>query len=253
MNIAYSLESNDSYKFQGQTATLSFYARAGSNFSASGNLINPVVAYGTGIDQNAYLNGFTNQAYLVNTTVSITTSWVRYSYTFSIPSTATQLATWFVSSPTGTAGTNDYWDITGVQLELGTVATPFSRAGGTYQGELAACQRYYQRISADASSSIAAIALGFGTATTNGCALIPTKISMRIVPSVSYSALGDFYFSDLIASANYTPTSIAISGIRSTTTNVFVNFGFASGITTGRFYSVQANVTTGYFDMNSEL
>jgi hypothetical protein len=38
--------------------------------------------------------------------------------------------------------TSDYWQITGVQLEVGTVATPFEHR--SYGEELALCQRYYQ-------------------------------------------------------------------------------------------------------------
>lgn len=41
------------------------------------------------------------------------------------------------------AAQNNYWQITGVQLELGKVATPFEYR--SYGEELALCQRYYQR------------------------------------------------------------------------------------------------------------
>jgi hypothetical protein len=39
------------------------------------------------------------------------------------------------------ASTSDYWQITGVQLEVGSVATPFEHR--SYGEELALCQRYY--------------------------------------------------------------------------------------------------------------
>ena len=41
--------------------------------------------------------------------------------------------------------TSDYWQITGVQLEVGQVATPFEHR--SYGDELAKCQRYFQQLS----------------------------------------------------------------------------------------------------------
>jgi len=40
------------------------------------------------------------------------------------------------------ASATDYWQITGLQFEIGSVATPFEYK--TYGQELAACQRYFQ-------------------------------------------------------------------------------------------------------------
>jgi hypothetical protein len=74
--------------------------------------------------------------------------------------------------------------ITGLQLELGTVATPFERR--LYGAELALCQRYYQNYT---SASVSAIQVnGYGAAA--GATILqnwnfPT---MRIVPS--YSIIG---------------------------------------------------------------
>ena len=52
-----------------------------------------------------------------------------------------------VTGQTNVVATNGAtWYITGVQLEVGTQATAFSTAGGSYGAELALCQRYYQTI-----------------------------------------------------------------------------------------------------------
>ena len=55
------------------------------------------------------------------------------------------------TSVVGTSGATFY--ITGVQLEVGTQATQFTTAGGSYGAELALCQRYYLSGKQDVSIS----------------------------------------------------------------------------------------------------
>ena len=57
----------------------------------------------------------------------ISTSWQRISYSIAIPSTATEIGFYWQANVAGTAGANDWFEITGVQLELGSVLTNFSR------------------------------------------------------------------------------------------------------------------------------
>jgi hypothetical protein len=60
------------------------------------------------------------------------------------------------------SSTNNYWQITGVQWEVGDVATPFERR--PYGTELALCQRYYEQITGSVSEQRAfATATGFSS------------------------------------------------------------------------------------------
>jgi len=141
-----SLETANSLPYAGKTVTLSFYARAGANFSAASNRLGVYLISGTGTDQGWISPGYTGTAYPINNqTATLTTTWQRFTFTGTVATTATELSSFFFYEPLGTAGAADYYEITGVQLELGSVATAFTRAGGTIQGELAACQRYYQK------------------------------------------------------------------------------------------------------------
>jgi hypothetical protein len=120
----------------GQTATLSFWAKADSARSV-GVYFNQV--FGSG--------GSTSVNTQIGSNFTLTTSWVRYTATINVPSISGK-----------TIGTNSYvqlfWaatiasgftvDLWGVQLEVGSIATAFQTATGTVQGELAACQRYYE-------------------------------------------------------------------------------------------------------------
>ncbi len=139
------LETINSVQFAGKTVTVSFYARAGANYSNPNSQVELALIYGTGTDQSIR-GGYTGQTVLFDQYPVISTSWQRFSYTATVPTTATQLGLKFQQpAVTGTAGAADYFEVTGIQLEAGSVATPFKRAGGTIAGELAACQRYYRK------------------------------------------------------------------------------------------------------------
>lgn len=151
--LAQSIESLNSVPYAGKNVVLSFYARAGANYSSLGSSLTVSVVSGTGTDQNVS-NGLTGQASVLGGNVALTTSWQRFTITGAVSASANQLAVSFYYNPTGTAGASDYFEVTGVQLEEGTSATPFRRAGGTIQGELAACQRYFIRYGGESLYSL---------------------------------------------------------------------------------------------------
>jgi hypothetical protein len=159
--LSYMLESADSYRFAGKQATLSFWAKAGANYSAASSALTTQLRTGTGTDQNIWV-GYTGSSTIASSAKTLTTSWQRFSITGSVGSTTTEMALLFAFTPVGTAGANDWFEITGVQLELGDVPTSFLRPGGTIQGELSAAQRYYQKSYAQG--------VALATTTTNGCA-----------------------------------------------------------------------------------
>jgi hypothetical protein len=248
-SYAMSLETSESLKYAGQTVTLSFYARAGANFSGSGaSSMRIYLMYGTGTDQSV-ITGFTGNTFLVNGTVTaITTSWVRYSFTVAVSSTATQLGLELNALFNGTAGAADYFEVTGVQLELGAQATPFARAGGSIGGELALCQRYYYRTGVG-SAVATTYGLGMATSTTAAAIYIQYPVTMRTNPSsVDYA---DLAVSDLV---NYTVvlTSLALSDRNNIGGKFSANV--ASGLTQLRpAFLVNNTNITGYLGFSAEL
>jgi hypothetical protein len=157
---------------------------------------------------------------------------------------------WNTNNNTGATGqtniiatVNATWFITGVQFEIGSVATAFQTATGNIQGELAACQRYYYR-SQPGSNGYARVASGRATSTTNLDLMIPLPSPMRVPPtSVEYSTL-------TTTTANH-PSSIVLT--QSTTTTAVCDFT-TTGITTDRFYQVMGNnSTSAYIGFSAEL
>ena len=145
LEMAQSLETVDSIPFAGKTVTLSFYARKGANFSATSDILNYRLSTGTGTDQNLVTAGYTNQTQAIDANATLTTTWQRFQTSATLSTTTTEIGLRFRYTPTGTASAADYVEITGVQLEVGSVATPFKTYAATLAGEIAACQRYYEK------------------------------------------------------------------------------------------------------------
>ena len=239
-----SLETADSVRFAGQTVTMSFYARAGANYSATSNGLNAILQSGTGTDQPVY--SFTGSATVVSSVVTLTTSWQRFSITGVVATNVTEIASQFYFNPTGTAGAADYFEITGVQVEVGSVATPFNRQNGTIQGELAACQRYYWRTTGTGYSRFTQFTPA--SSATLIYAQIQNPVQMRVKPtSIDFSSL-IWWDNVSIGNAIGALTINADSNVL----NTFLDAA-STGMTQYRNYQLMANGGTGYIGLSAEL
>jgi hypothetical protein len=176
----------------GQTATVSFWAKASTGTPKIGATLDQY--FGTGGAASATVT--TSAA-----TQTITTSWVRYSFTISVPSisgktigTANDSAlSLYISTSVGTtlvaAGypntgiQNATIDIWGIQVEQGSTATAFQTASGSIGGELALCQRYFYNY---AGLWLVAIYLGGGI-NGNYSNEMRFPVSMRTTPTLTYT------------------------------------------------------------------
>jgi hypothetical protein len=247
------IETVNSIPFAGKSVTFSFYARKGANFSAASDVLTFLVAYGTGTDQDP-AGAYTGQANAINTTATLTTTWQRFTATATMPATATEIKTFFTYTPVGTAGANDYFEVTGVQLEVGNQASPYAPANATIQGELAACQRYYYRttaLSAYANLSTS----GYATGTTTGVMLTQFPVTMRTTPAAIETTGTAANYALLSATGSIIALSAvpAFDGNSNTQIGAF-SAGVASGLVAGDATQLRANnATTAYLAWSAEL
>ncbi len=86
------------------------------------------------------------------------------------------------------SATNNYWQITGIQLEAGDTATPFEHR--SYGEELAKCQRYFQVLGNNQSNG--AISSGYFHGTTSFRGHMSYLQRMRVAPTGSTSTVSGF-------------------------------------------------------------
>jgi hypothetical protein len=250
-SIRQTLESVNSIPFAGKTVTISLYARAGANYSSAANALSVYVKSGTGTDQNS-VNGFTGDTNVIFQTATLTTTWQRFSYTGTVASTATQLAVILTNTPVGTAGANDYFEVTGIQLEAGSTASPFQTATGSAGSELALCQRYYFRAGANSGGTTNAYspyASGYTASTTEAYALVKFPQTMRVAPSTI--TVGNLAIVD--SAGNFFPvSSITYSGANTNGVTLYC-YGLTSVTANRPAVLSNNNNTAGFFDASSEI
>jgi hypothetical protein len=240
-------ESINSIPFAGKTVTLSFYARKGADYSATSSALGIGLITGTGTDQNAF-NGFTGSASPISSTATLTTTWQRFSYTGTIATNVTQIAPALLFDPTGTAGTNDYYEVTGVQIDIGSVALPFRTYAGTIQGELAACQRYYFRFVS--ASNYTYFGNGYSSTTTQAKFIVKLPITMRTSPSFSATSATNLQINGSAASPSV--TTVTLDQANPDSVGLFANC--SSGLTAGQGVIILGNNSSApLFEFTSEL
>jgi len=116
-------------------------------------------------------------------------------------------------SVVGTSGATFY--ITGVQLEVGSIATGFEYR--VYSTELANCQRYYESVSSNGTLTSFGGGSGYGTLT------YPYKVTKRANPTVVYTPLGG-----------------AVAGSGTDTQSTYV---YLSGVTSGNAYNIGLTIS----------
>jgi hypothetical protein len=138
------------------------------------------------------------------------------------------------------------WDITGVKLEVGTVATPF--VPDDYAVSLQKCRRYYYQVNGTSGASNR-FGLGIVVATTIGQGIIISGLgSMRTDPSVSGNNV-DLYD----ATAAPTVTAFYLTANNGGVAPTFQFNTSVASLTVGRAVMALFNSTSGKLLIDAEL
>ena len=227
-----------------KTVTLSFWVRSSLTGTFGGSLV----------------NGAGNRSYPYSYTISAANTWEQKSVTIAGDTSGTWVANnglgirlnfnlgtgstysgtagaWagtYYSAPTGATsvvGTNGAtFYITGVQLEVGTQATTFTTAGGSYGAELALCQRYYWQC-----TDTIGLAINTNNISRTPVSMpVPMRAAPTLVSGASFTVSGGSAGTPLIAIGTGYPATVTAVWIYNSSNNwslsqaVQLNGGFTA-------------------------
>ena len=205
--IATIIENKDVIGLVGNTVTFSFKAKVSATTKLD-NVKAAIVAWSGTADTvtsdiiSAWGAEGTNPTLIADATyentpanLNLTTSYATYSVSAAIDTASTQNLILFIWSDVTDTTLGDFLYIAESKLELGSTATAFQYAGGTFAGELAACQRYYQKsynidVPPQTNSTTPGIvgmisSNNYAVPHQNRIAYVWLKVSMRANPTVT--------------------------------------------------------------------
>jgi hypothetical protein len=143
--VGFPLDTDEVVAMRGKTLSVRFKAQAGADFSPTSSLLPFQLRFGTGSPAKRSGGAFAGETTVINTAASLSPGGGVTEHTFTatavVPSDATQGEFFFLVSPTGTAGANDWFRVSDIVLEEGP------RAGSglfpSFEQQLRACMRHF--------------------------------------------------------------------------------------------------------------
>jgi hypothetical protein len=223
--------------FAGQTVTVSFWAKTDSG--------TPIITVAL---QQVFGSGGSTAVRTDIGTATLSTSWARYTVTATMPSIsgktigASNYVNLQLRTPVNTIQTFDFW---GVQVEAGSVATAFQTATGTLQGELAACQRYYFRFTADNNGTL--INASYASTSVFAAGQLQFPVPMRTTPTSLDS--------NTLKWSNYAGTTYNMTSVLFNQASAFACqvYGTVSGVTAGQVGPILGQGANSFVGLSAEL
>ena len=244
--IGQMVESVDSEIYAGKTVTLSFWIKfsAASLTGTTSGFSYQLSEYDTSADPAFGTTGATrtNQTFISNG--SYPTTWTKYTKTITCGASMKNLGARFLFLElVNTSNNSDFsYEITGIQIELGSIATDFEHR--SYAEELSSCQRYYTQF--DGRAAGAKFASGFAASTTTAMIDLGIPVTMRATPTVTITNCEIWD-----SAASYTPSSpVATGGPYPASQGIQLT---SSGMTAYRPCSIRQSAAGVTITLSSEL
>lgn len=244
--IATIIENRDCIGLIGNTATLSFKAKVTSTTKLD-NVKAAIVSWSGTADVvtsdiiSVWGAEGTNPTLIANATyentpvnLNVTTGFTSFSITAPIDTASTQNIILFIWSDVTDTTAGDFLNVAEAKLELGSTATAFQYAGGTFAGEFAACQRYFYKITANTFTS------GYINDSTEARSLLTFPQIMRATPTATLNASSN----TIMQATSSGVTDTGNSALTLSEKNMWLSTTTSSVLTTGRAIMVSFDTSS---------
>ena len=249
-NILQYIETAQAQQAWGNTVTFSIKMRR--NATATGGNLGWSIQKSATVDAGSGATwtslGNSNTVLSSLTTGTTSADWTTVTISAAIPNDGTANSLRVTAGFGAAQASGAIVEFAQAQLEIGSVATAFTRAGGTIQGELAACQRYFYSWNTananDTSGNICYLAANTSVAVYG---TLQYPVTMRTSPSFTSTAASGFQY--------YMGGARVLSALSQARASIYASMlnGAVTGATVGQAGWLEANNNTGYLWFSAEL